>query len=77
MPSVQDLLKQTKQQISELTPDQVVELQKKNPHLVLLDVREKDEQERGIVPNAKLIPRGMLELKIEDAIPDRNQEIVA
>ncbi len=77
MPSVQDILKQTKQQISELTPDQLVELQKKNPDLVLLDVREKDEQERGILPNAKLIPRGMLELKIEDAVPDRNREIVA
>jgi len=77
MPSVQDILKQTKQQISELTPDQLVELQKKNPDLVLLDVREKDEQERGILPNAKLIPRGLLELKIEDAVPDRNREIVA
>lgn len=77
MPSVQDILKQTKQQISELTPEQLVELQKKNPDLVLLDVREKDEQERGILPNAKLIPRGMLELKIEDAVPDRNREIVA
>ncbi|MCE9626007.1 MAG: molybdopterin-synthase adenylyltransferase MoeB [Deltaproteobacteria bacterium] len=77
MPSAQDLLKQTKQQISEVTPDQLVELQKKNPNLVLLDVREKDEQERGVLPNAKLIPRGLLELKIEDAVPDRKQEIVA
>ncbi|HKY62188.1 MAG TPA: molybdopterin-synthase adenylyltransferase MoeB [bacterium] len=77
MPSVQDLLKQVKQQISEVTPDQLVELQKKNPDLVLIDVREKDEQERGIIPQAKLIPRGMLELKIEDAVPDRNREIVA
>ncbi|HKX12898.1 MAG TPA: molybdopterin-synthase adenylyltransferase MoeB [bacterium] len=77
MPTVQDLLKQTKQQISEISPDQLVELQKKNPNLVLLDVREKDEQERGVLPQAKLIPRGMLELKIEDAVPDRNQEIVA
>lgn len=77
MPSIQDILKQTKQQISELSSDQFVELQKKNPNLVLIDVREKDEQERGIIPNAQLIPRGMLELKIEDAVPDRNQEIVA
>jgi len=77
MPSAQDILKQTKQQISEITGEQLVELQKKNPNLVLLDVREKDEQERGIIPNAKLIPRGLLELKIEDAVPNRDQEIVA
>lgn len=77
MPSAQDILKQTKQQISEITGEQLVELQKKNPNVVLLDVREKDEQERGIIPNAKLIPRGLLELKIEDAVPNRDQEIVA
>ncbi len=77
MPSAQDILKQTKQQISEITGEQLVELQKKNPNVVLLDVREKDEQERGVLPNAKLIPRGLLELKVEDAIPNRDQEIVA
>ncbi|HCU25610.1 MAG TPA: molybdopterin biosynthesis protein MoeB, partial [Deltaproteobacteria bacterium] len=70
-------MKQVKQQISELSPEQFAELQKKNPNLVILDVREKDEQERGIIPNAQLIPRGLLELKVEDAIPDRSQEIVA
>lgn len=77
MPSVQDLLKQIKQQISELSPEQLTEMLKQNPALILLDVREKDEMERGILPNAKLIPRGVLELKIEDAIPDRDQTIVA
>jgi molybdopterin/thiamine biosynthesis adenylyltransferase/rhodanese-related sulfurtransferase len=76
MPGVQDLLKDVKKQISEVTPEQLAELQKKNPDLVLIDVREKDEQERGVIPNAKLIPRGLLELKIEDAVPDRKREIV-
>ncbi len=77
MPSSQDLVKQVKQQISEITTEQLDALMKKNPSVVLVDVREKDEQERGIIPGAKLIPRGFLELKIEDAVPDRDQEIVA
>jgi molybdopterin/thiamine biosynthesis adenylyltransferase/rhodanese-related sulfurtransferase len=76
MPSVQELMKKTKAQISEITSE---ELQKKiasTSDLVLIDVREKDEQERGTIPNAKLIPRGFLELRIEEAVPDKNQEIV-
>ncbi len=76
MPSVQDLLKQTKQQISEITTEQLAEKLKKDPDLALVDVREKDEQERGTIPNAKLIPRGFLELKIEDALPDKKKEVV-
>ncbi len=77
MPSFQDIIKKTKSKISEITTDQLTEMLKQNPDLVLVDVREKDEQERGVIPEAKLIPRGFLELKIEDAVPDRNREIVA
>lgn len=43
---------------------------------VLIDVRESTETADGIVPGSRLIPRGFLELRIEDQIADRNQEIV-
>lgn len=42
----------------------------------LIDVRESTETADGIVPGSKLIPRGFLELRIEDQVPDRNAEIV-
>ena len=48
----------------------------KNPDLVVIDVREKEEMERGTLPQARLIPRGFLELKIEDAHPERHKEVV-
>ncbi len=43
---------------------------------VLIDVRERDEYEQGFIPRAQWIPRGFLEIKIEDAVPERNQEII-
>jgi molybdopterin/thiamine biosynthesis adenylyltransferase/rhodanese-related sulfurtransferase len=76
MVSSQDLLKKVKAEISEITGDQLQGMLGKNPPPLLVDVREKEEQERGVLPGAKLIPRGFLELKIEDAVPDRNQELV-
>jgi molybdopterin/thiamine biosynthesis adenylyltransferase/rhodanese-related sulfurtransferase len=43
---------------------------------ILIDVREKDEWTEGFIPGAKSIPRGFLEQRIEDAVPERNAEIV-
>src|SRR3954466_2684165 len=43
---------------------------------ILIDVREKDEWSEGFIPGAKSIPRGFLEQRIEDAVPERNAEIV-
>lgn len=42
----------------------------------VVDVREADETEQGIVPEALMIPRGYLELRIEDAIPDKDTPVV-
>jgi len=43
---------------------------------VLVDVRERDEYEQGYIPTAEWIPRGFLELKIEDLVPDREREVI-
>jgi rhodanese-related sulfurtransferase len=43
---------------------------------VLIDVRERDEYEQGFIPRAQWIPRGFLEIKIEDAVPDRDTEVI-
>ncbi len=44
---------------------------------ILVDVREKDEWTEGFIPGARWIPRGFLELRIEDQVPERSAEIVA
>lgn len=46
------------------------------PGLVLIDVRETEEQDLGIIPGAKLVPRGLLEGRIEQHAKDLDQRIV-
>ncbi len=43
---------------------------------ILVDVRERDEFEQGFIPHAEWIPRGFLELKIEDLVTDRSQPVI-
>ena len=43
---------------------------------VFLDVREPDEFKAGHIPGAVNIPRGLLESRIEEQIPDKNTAIV-
>jgi rhodanese-related sulfurtransferase len=43
---------------------------------VLIDVREREEFEKGYAVGAKHISRGVLELKIEEAVPDPATPIV-
>src|SRR5919197_1375263 len=70
------LLSQVKKQIKEVDIHQVKEeLDQKKP-VTLIDVREQDEVVQGYIPGAKHIPRGYLELRIEDAQPNREAEIV-
>jgi molybdopterin/thiamine biosynthesis adenylyltransferase/rhodanese-related sulfurtransferase len=43
---------------------------------VLVDVREQDEVDQGIIPGAIHIPRGFLEMRIEDAVRDHSTPLV-
>ncbi|MEO7995271.1 MAG: molybdopterin-synthase adenylyltransferase MoeB [bacterium] len=73
MTSARDLFAQLRQTIAEATP---ADLLARDTPPVIIDVREADEVAEGQVPEALAIPRGMLELKIEAAVPDRDQPIV-
>jgi glyoxylase-like metal-dependent hydrolase (beta-lactamase superfamily II)/rhodanese-related sulfurtransferase len=44
--------------------------------LIVLDVREKDAYESGHVPGARHIPRGQLELRVNDELPNPTTRIV-
>lgn len=45
--------------------------------LIVLDVRERDAYEEGHIPGAKLLPRGQLELRVNQDLPDPLRRIVA
>jgi rhodanese-related sulfurtransferase len=44
--------------------------------LIILDVREKDAYDTGHIPCAKHLPRGQLELRVNDEFPDPTVRIV-
>jgi len=44
--------------------------------LIILDVRERDAYEQGHIPGARLLPRGQLELRVNQDLPDPTQRIL-
>src|SRR5919108_973101 len=73
MPNFRELLRATKAQIREVTPEQA-ELER--ARATFLDVREADEHEQGTIPGSVFIPRGNLELSVEGKIPDKDTPVV-
>lgn len=52
-------------------------IEAKDADLMVLDVRERDAYQQGHIAGAKLLPRGQLELRVNDALPDPTQRILA
>jgi len=75
MASFTDYLQKIKAQIREISVHELSERLDSNGELLLLDVREPDEHENGVIAGAKLIPRGLLEPKIEGLCPKRDTPI--
>ncbi len=73
--SGEDLVAAAKEQITEVTPEEVLAMQARNESVVYLDVREPNEWNLGRIPRAVHLPRGNLETKIE-ALIDRGQRVV-
>src|SRR2546421_5110062 len=69
------LLQTGRSRVGEIAPAELArELQSRKP--ILVDVREKDEMDAGVLPGARKIPRGFLELRIEEAVPERDADVV-
>jgi len=57
------------------TAEQVqAKVQAREP-FVILDVREKEEYDQGHIAQARLLPRGLLEFRINDVVPDKSTNI--
>ena len=72
-----DLIASVRKQTKEVSLDEIKRrLEAKEP-MVLLDVREKEEYRAGYIPGAISVPRGFLEIQVEQRIPDKNAHVVA
>ncbi|MBI3960382.1 MAG: molybdopterin-synthase adenylyltransferase MoeB [Chloroflexi bacterium] len=70
------LVQLAKSQIVEWTPHQLDERRKAKEAITVVDVRERDEWIQGHIPQSVFIPRGFLELQIEQHQPDRDTPLV-
>jgi len=76
MSSGADLIRNAKEQISEVDPREVHDMAQGGNGAVIVDVREQQEFEESHIPGALHVPRGHLESRIEGAARDRSQRVV-
>src|SRR5687767_13750762 len=76
MASGAELIRKVKEQIEEVDPKDVLELQQNGNGAVIVDVREQHEFEEAHVPGAVHVPRGHLESRIEGAVSDRSKRVI-
>jgi molybdopterin/thiamine biosynthesis adenylyltransferase/rhodanese-related sulfurtransferase len=69
-----ELIRQVKSEIREVSVEEARALA--GAGAVVVDVREADEWSQGHVPGAVFIPRGFLELRVEEKVPDKAREVV-
>jgi sulfur-carrier protein adenylyltransferase/sulfurtransferase len=74
MSNFKSYLESVKTQIREITVDEAE--QRLQHGVAFIDVREPNETADGHLAGASLIPRGVLESRVEDKFPNRDQEIV-
>jgi len=78
MESGAELIRKIKEQIEEVDPREVHELQQNGNGngAVIVDVREQHEFEAAHLPGAVHVPRGYLESRIEGSVADRSKRVI-
>src|ERR1051325_3933672 len=76
MSDLKTILNQAKQQIREVSVQEVQDKLNLENGFTLLDVREGDEWDQGHLNKAIFLPRGFLEVKADKVLPDKRQSIV-
>ena len=76
MKTYSDLLQEVKSQIRLVTLDEIKRRLDAKEDYTLVDVREKDETRQGFIPGAVLLPRGFLEMQVEQKLPDKNAKLI-
>ncbi len=75
--TVEQMISAAAQRISFMSQEEVLRrIQSDCPGITLLDVRERDSFQRSHLQGARLIPRGQLELRVDELLPDPTARIV-
>ena len=71
-----DVMAEARQLVPEWTPDDVGHRASNGGGYTLIDVREKEEYREGHLPGALSVPRGFLDIRIEETVADKNAPVV-
>jgi adenylyltransferase/sulfurtransferase len=71
-----ELMAEARQRVPEWTPDDVRQRLSNGGGYTLIDVREKEEYREGHLAGALSVPRGFLDMRIEETVPDRDAPLV-
>jgi len=74
--TTEELVAAAKAVVPSITASEVHAKLQTGERFVILDVREKEEYDQGHIAQATLLPRGLLEFRIRDVIPDPATNII-
>ena len=63
--------------VPSITAQETYDRMQAGEEVVVLDIREPDEWEKGVIDGAVLLSRGRLEGRIEELVPDKDTCIIA
>ncbi len=72
-----ELMDEARETIPELTIDEVKDRIERGEDWAVLDVREREEYREGHLEGAIPLPRGFLEMRVEETLPDKTRPIIA
>jgi molybdopterin/thiamine biosynthesis adenylyltransferase/rhodanese-related sulfurtransferase len=72
-----DLMDEARREVPEWSIDQVKEHLGNGNDYALVDVREKEEYREGHLTGAISLPRGFLDIRVEQEVPDKSKPIIA
>jgi rhodanese-related sulfurtransferase len=75
-PAFLNIVDEAKKKVKETNVDEVKQRLDKGEKFTLVDVREESEWAKGHLPGAVHLSKGVIERDIENAIPDKDTEVV-
>jgi sulfur-carrier protein adenylyltransferase/sulfurtransferase len=71
------IMEEARREVPEVSAEDVRRRLERQADLTVLDVREKEEFREGHLAGATSLPRGFLEMRVEETIPDKRTPIIA
>ncbi len=76
MPEFHALVNEAKKEIQEINSADLKHMQQSGEDFVLVDVREKSDADKGMIPYAVHLSRGLLEHDIDKVTTDKTRKLV-